>query len=161
MATIVPQNQCIVSHGILQALRDVQSNETYNEHQNKLTHCIEYLQNEKDKHIYSTPSVVLDMNINVFNYSLKQEAEYVELFNRVCAYHEHYWNKVTKELKNCRCENTKHCLRYRSLLIKEKIDEAIDALKYFLSSPETFHAYVNKYLLRYTKITCSMNPLNT
>ena len=97
---IVPQTQCVVSNGILQALRDIESTESYNEHQNKLTHCIEYLQNEKDKHIYSTPSVVLDMNINVFNYSLKQEAEYVELFNRVCAYHEHYWNKVTKELKN-------------------------------------------------------------
>lgn len=160
MTSIIPQKQCVVSNGILQALRDIESTESYNEHQHILIKCIEYLQNEKDKHIYSTPSVVLDMNINVFNYSLKQEVEYVELFNRVCAFHEHYWNKVTKELKNCRCKNTKHYLRYRSLLIKEKIDEAIDALRHFLSNPETLMLYTKKYLINYTEISCSMNPLN-
>jgi hypothetical protein len=160
MTSIIPQKQCVVSNGILQALRDIESTESYNEHQNILINCIEYLQNEKDKHIYSTPSVVLDMNINVLSYYLKEEAEYVELFNRVCAFHEHYWNKVTKELKNCRCENTKHCLRYRSLLIKEKIDEAIDALRHFLSCPKTLMLYTKKYLINYDEIICSMNPMN-
>ena len=157
---IVPQTQCVVSNGIIQAMRDVHNTKTYNDHQKTLTRCIDYLQNEKDKHIYSTPSVVLNMNINVFNYSLKEEADYVELFNRVCAFHEHFWNKATKELKNCRCENEKHHLRYRSLLIKEKIDEATDALRHFLSSPDTFHIYVNKYLHRFDIMTCSINPLN-
>ena len=156
---IVPQTQCVVSNGILRAFRDIQSiNNMNKEDIQKLTLCVEYLTTEKGKNMYKTPSIVLDMELNILNYSLKEGADYVEFLNRYCAFHEHFWNKVTIELKSCKCENKKHTLRYRMLMIKDKLDEIVEALRVILSCSDTFNTYVDKYLPNYTDLSCCINP---
>ena len=160
MATIIPRTQCIVSNGILRALRDIQSiNDMNKEDIQKLRLCLEYLTTEKSKNMYKTPAIVLDMELNILNYSLKEGADYVEFLNRSCAFHEHFWNKVTIELKACKCENKKHTLRYRMLMIQDKLDEIVEALRVILTCSNTFNTYVDKYLPNYNNLPYCMNPL--
>ena len=65
MATIIPRTQCIVSNGILRALRDIQSiNDMNKEDIQKLRLCLEYLTTEKAK-TDKTPAIVLDMELNI------------------------------------------------------------------------------------------------
>lgn len=159
MATLVPLSQCIVSNGILRALNQVTESVKNKEEKQYIIDCRTFMKNEKDKNIYSTPSSVLDMDLDMSKYSLHSSGDYVEFLNRVCVVYEFFWNKFTKQLKSTRHRNDRQDLRYHILHINDKIDKIVNDIKNVLDLPNAFNSYIQKYIPQYSKNTCCINPL--